>query len=194
MKRNLWKVLFAATAIAGLAAGSAQAQLAVQDTATMEVQVEIVDGCTVNLIGGPQVRFSNRTQIINDHLTREVNVNCTIGGTWTGSPSSGAAGYELRLPASMSGWGKVDDREMHNAAGNAVYYSVRTMNTCSTPLWGDGNAGTQVINGSFPTAQGGNSHQFNVCMDRAYNVTKGVAVDNPPLGLYADTLQIQLWY
>jgi len=191
MKRNLWKVLFAATAIVAVAAGSAQAQATKQADATMEVQVEIVDGCTVNLIGGTQVRFSNRTQIVNDYLTREVNVNCTIP---TGSPVGGATGYSLRLPASISGYGTVNDREMHNASGNAVWYSVRTLDTCSAPLWGDGSLNTSTIGGTFPTAAGGNRHAFNVCMDRAYNVTKGVNVDNPPLGLYADTLQIQLWY
>jgi len=193
MKCNLWKALFAATAIMALGAGSAQAQ-SVQADATMEVQVEIVDGCTVNLIGGTQVRFSSRTQIFDDYLTREVNVNCTLG---TGGPASGATTYDLRIPASVSGHGTVAAREMHNAGGDKVFYSVRTFNTCSSPLWGDGTSGTQVISGNFPTAAGGNRHAFNVCIDRADNIAKqatGWNPDSPPLGLYADTLQIQLWY
>jgi len=192
MKRNLLKSLFAGAAILALGAGAAQAQTA-QASATMEVRVEIVDGCTVNLIGGTQVDFSPRTQIFNDSLTREVNVNCTLG---TGSPSGTPTPttYDLRLPDSaVSGLGSPANRRMLNAAGDAVYYTVRQSNTCSSALWGDATAADR-INGTFPTAAGGNRHAFNVCIDRQHNFNNGVAVDSPPLGLYADTLQIQLWY
>jgi len=205
MNRNLWKSLFAATALVVLGAGAAQAQAALQTSTNMEVRVRIVDGCTVNLLGGTQVQFSDRAQIIDDSLTREVNVNCTLG-TASGSPGVGVNDYELRLsstftPSTSGAVYAIDDRFMSNqsvpagTAGNhPIYYSVRTTDTCSASLWGDGTGNTEVITGNFPTPPGGNRHAFNVCIDRAYNAAKGVFPDQPTLGLYADTTQIQLWY
>jgi len=191
MKRNLLKSLFAATAILALGSVAAQAQ-SNQAQATMEVRVEIVDGCTVNLIGGTQVDFSARTQIFNDSLTRTVNVNCTLGtGNPTGTPTP--TSYSLRLPNSAANGGTKDARIMKNSAGDNVYYTVRQQNTCSSLTWGWA-AASDWITGNFPTAAGGNRHDFNVCIDRAQNVANNVNVNNPPLGLYADTLQIQLWY
>jgi len=191
MKRNFLKSLFAATAILAMGAGFAQAQTKQADT-NMEVRVEIVEGCTVNLVGGTQVDFSARTQIFNDSLTREVNVNCTLGtGNPSGTPTPTT--YSLRLPNSAANGGAATARIMKNAAGNSIYYTVRQANTCSSALWGWA-AASDWINGTFPTAAGGNRHPFNVCIDRTQNSSNGVNVNNPPVGLYADTLQIQLYY
>jgi len=202
MKRNIVKVLFAGCAIVALGAGSAQAQLAPRGDQTMEVRVKIVDGCTVDLIGGTQVNFADRTQVIDDSLTREVNVNCTIP---SGGPGGGVTSYQLQLSNTFTPYTgpagpiyALDDRFMTNQSASSlpIYYSVRTIDTCSGPLWGDGTNNTAVINGSFPTAAGGNLHRFNICMDRAYNISKTSAafVDAPTLGQYADTTRIQLYY
>jgi len=191
MKRNLIRSLFAGAAVLALGSAAAQAQT-VQATANMEVRLEIRDGCTVNLIGGTQVDFSPRTQIFDDFLTREVDVNCTLG---TGSPPGAINTYELHLPASFSNSAPITNRRMENFNQDAIFYSVRRMDTCSAPHWGDGSvAGWDPIQGTFPTAAGGDRYRFNVCIDRQDNINQGVAVNAPPLGLYADTLQIQLVY
>ena len=194
MKNIVLKSLAAASVLA-LGVGFAQAQTAsAQATNSLQVQVEIVTGCTVNFPNNSgNVNFGQYSEITTNLTeTRQVVINCNNGNLPNGA-AAGDLNYELSLNSGLHS-STVAGRNLQNSAGASIPYNVYqaaniSSSACGGTYWG--TASTDVFKGTLTATatnvNGEKSHYFTVCIP-------AISGQQPAIGTYTDVLTATLSY
>lgn len=178
----------AAASVLALGVAAAQAETA---TNTMDVQITIKDGCTVNFPeNAGNINFGEYAAITEDlTLTKKVVINCKNAST----TSTTAGQYTLALNEGM-GTGATTAVRKLSSGSNTIDYTVYQAGSissavCGGKLWGSaaGETFTGTLTAATGTVSGDHTHFFTVCIPK-------ITGTQPANGIYADTLTATLSY